>query len=252
MNSHDSVAQPKTWRDVPMPRGHRLLKNLPDVFGDNQLENYLKWQRQHGDFLRLEAPGARWFLINHPDEIEPYLRGSYHTFYKGTFWNRVRRVLGNGLLTNDGELWRGHRRALQPVFHPNFNASYVETMSRATARMLERWVPKVGQSFDILDEMSRITISNAGLTLFGEDFSALYDRMGPELHYIVAKMNVRNFACSWTMDMPLRAALKKLHLLIDELVAARRQKIARGADDAPDMLSALLNARDPKTGEPFH
>lgn len=251
MNSPESAPPLQSWREVPTPRGHPLLKNLPDLYGDDQLENYLRWQGEYGDFLRLEAPGARWFLINHPDEIEPFLRGSYHTYHKGVFWNRVRRVLGNGLLTNDGELWRGHRRAMQPVFHSNFHASYVETMSRATVQMLERWEGRVGESFEILDEMSRITICNAGLTLFGEDFSALYDRMGSELHFIVAKMNVRNFWQPYTMDFPLRAALKKLHILIGELIAKRRQKIAADCDDAPDMLSALLNARDPQTGKPF-
>ena len=233
-----------------MPRGLPLVKNLFDVAGDDQLEHYLRWQQQHGDFLRLELPGARWFLINHPDEIDPFLRGSYHTFYKGKFWNRVRRVLGNGLLTNDGELWRGHRRAMQPSFHPNLNATYVETMSRATLQMLQRWESRVGQTFDVLDEMSRITIANAGLTLFSEDFSALYDRMGDDLHYIVAKMNVKNFGVSFIANPKLRAALGKLHVIIDEIIARRRALIA--ANSAPsDMLSALLQARDPRTAEPF-
>ena len=255
MNIANGTEKPASWREVPMPRGHWLLKNLPDVQNDDQLDNYLRWQREYGDFLRIEAFGTRWFLVNDPAEIEPFLRGSYHTYHKGNFWNRVRRVLGNGLLTNDGELWRGHRRALQPAFHPNFHASYVETMSRATAQMLERFAARAnesfGESFDILDEMSRITIVNAGLTLFSEDFSALYDRMGADLHYIVSKMNVRNFGVSFTVNPSLRAALKKLHVIIDEIIARRRAKIAAGADDAPDMLSALLNARDPKTGESF-
>jgi len=250
VNVSENVPAAKTWRDVPMPRGLPLLKNLLDVAGDDQLDHYLQWQRQHGDFLRLELPGARWFLINHPDEIDPFLRGSYHTYHKGTFWNRVRRVLGDGLLTNDGELWRGHRRALQPSFHPNFHASYALTMSRATAQMLERWERRVGESFDILDEMSRITIVNAGLTLFSEDFGALYDRMGGELHYVVAKMNVKNFSVSFIANPKLRAALAKLHVIIDEIIARRRRAIADNSAP-PDMLSALLNARDPKTGEGF-
>lgn len=233
-----------------MPRGLPILKNLLDVAGDDQLAHYLKWQQQYGDFLRLELPGARWFLINHPDEIDPFLRGSYHTFHKGKFWNRVRRVLGNGLLTNDGELWRGHRRAMQPSFHPSLNASYVETMSRATTQMLERWESRVGQTFDILDEMSRITIANAGLTLFSEDFSALYDRMGDDLHYIVAKMNVKNFGASFIANPKLRVALGKLHVIIDEIIARRRVLIARNSEPT-DMLSALLKARDPRTGAPF-
>lgn len=250
MNVSPDAATPKDWRDVPMPRGLPLFKNLFDVAGDDQLEHYLRWQRQYGDFLRLELPGARWFLINHPDEIDPFLRGSYHAYYKGTFWNRVRRVLGNGLLTNDGELWRGHRRAMQPSFHPDFHATYVETMSRATVQMLERWEGRVGESFDILDEMSRITIANAGLTLFSEDFSALYDRMGDDLHYIVAKMNVKNFGAWFIANPKLRVALGKLHVIIDEIIARRRALIELNSEP-PDMLSALLKARDPQTNEPF-
>ena len=250
MTDSPDAATAKSWRDVPMPRGLPILKNLFDVAGDDQLEHYLRWQQQYGDFMRLELPGARWFLINHPDEIDPFLRGSYHTFHKGTFWNRVRRVLGNGLLTNDGELWRGHRRAMQPSFHPSLNASYVETMSRATVQMLERWESRVGQTFDILDEMSRITIANAGLTLFSEDFSALYDRMGDDLHYIVAKMNVKNFGASFIANPKLHVALNKLHVIIDEIIARRRALIAQGGAPS-DMLSALLVARDPKSGEPF-
>ena len=250
MTDSPDAATAKSWRDVPMPRGLPILKNLFDVAGDDQLEHYLRWQQQYGDFMRLELPGARWFLINHPDEIDPFLRGSYHTFHKGTFWNRVRRVLGNGLLTNDGELWRGHRRAMQPSFHPSLNASYVETMSRATVQMLARWESRVGQTFDILDEMSRITIANAGLTLFSEDFSALYDRMGDDLHYIVAKMNVKNFGASFIANPKLHVALNKLHVIIDEIIARRRALIAQGGAPA-DMLSALLVARDPKSGEPF-
>ena len=233
-----------------MPRGLPILKNMLEVSSDDQLEHYVRWQQEYGDFMRLELPGARWFLINHPDDIDPFLRGSYHTFNKGSFWNRVRRVLGNGLLTNDGELWRGHRRALQPVFHPDFHASWVETMSAATTRMLERWAPRVGETFDVLDEMSRITIGNAGLTLFSEDFTALYDRMGDELNYVVAKIHVRNFNVSFVANPRLRRALKTLHVVIDEIIDRRRARIERG-DAPPDMLTALMSARDPKTNQPF-
>ena len=92
--------------------------------------------------------------------------------------------------------------------------------------------------------------ANAGLTLFSEDFSALYDRMGDELHYIVAKMNVKNFGVWFIANPKLRAALGKLRVIIAEIIARRRALIEHNSEP-PDMLSALMKAHDPRTNARF-
>lgn len=239
---------------IPAPSGHFILGHLPQMLREGVFPAYLNWRDTHGDVLKLCAPqGNDWYFFSHPGEVEHILLGSYHTFHKGTLWNRVRRVLGNGLLTNDGELWRDHRRAMQPVFRADRHPDFARVMSGAIAEMVERWrgLAKRGQPFDVLDEMSRVTIQNAGLTLFSDDFAPLYDRMGEDLNFVVRRMNVFNFWKARTADPRLYLALGKLHSLISALIATRRRAMDAGEDVPDDLLSALLRGCDSQNGQPF-
>ncbi len=231
-----------------------MLGNLPQMLRDGVLPSYLDWRGKYGDVLKLCAPkGNDWYFFAHPDEVEQILLGSHRTYHKGTLLNRVRRVLGNGLFTNNDQLWREHRRAIQPMFRSNRHPDFARIMSGAIAEMVERWrvLAGRGEPFDVLDEMSRVTIQNAGLTLFSEDFAPLYDRMGHDLQFIVERMNVYNFWKSRTADPRLYRALGKLHSIISELIAARRQMMEAGKDVPDDLLSALLRGRDSENGQPF-
>lgn len=239
---------------IPTPPGHFALGHLPQMLRDGIFPSYLSWRNQYGDVLKLSAPkGNDWYFFAHPDEVEHILLGSYRAFHKGTLWNRVRRILGNGLLTNDGELWRDHRRAMQPVFSSGRHPDFAATMSGAIAHMIERLRAraKTNEPFDILDEMSRVTICNMGLTLFSRDFASLYDRMGDELAFVVRRMNVWNFWKARTADPRLYLALGKLHALIDELISTRRRAMNSNEDVPDDLLSALLRGRDSTSGQPF-
>lgn len=239
---------------IPTPPGHALLGHLPQMLREGIFPSYLDWRQSHGDVLKLSAPrGNDWYFFAHPDEVEGILLGSYRAFHKGTLWNRVRRILGNGLLTNDGELWRDHRRAMQPVFSSGRHPDFAQTMSGAVAAMIERLRARANtnEPFDILDEMSRITICNMGLTLFSRDFASLYDRMGDELAFVVRRMNVWNFWKSRTADPRLYIALRKLHALIDELISTRRRAMNRNEEVPDDLLGALLRGRDSTSGQPF-
>jgi len=236
---------------VPSPPAHFALGHLPQLVGQGVFPTYLKWQRRYGDVLKLSAPkGNDWFFFAHPDEVEQILLGSYRAFHKGTLWNRVRRVLGNGLLTNDGELWRDHRRAMQPVFSGGRHPDFAATMSGAIADMVARLRQRGSEPFDVLDEMSRVTIQNMGLTLFSRDFASLYDRMGDELAFVVRRMNVWNFWKARTLDPRIYSALGKLHAVIDELISSRRVSLYQGEEVPDDLLSALLRGRD-ADGQPF-
>jgi len=236
---------------APSPPAHFALGHLPQLVGQGVFPTYQKWQRRYGDVLKLSAPkGNDWWFFAHPDEVEQILLGSYRAFHKGTLWNRVRRVLGNGLLTNDGELWRDHRRAMQPVFSSGRHPDFAATMSGAIAEMVTRLRKRGNEPFDVLDEMSRVTIQNMGLTLFSRDFASLYDRMGDELAFVVRRMNVWNFWKARTLDPRIYNALRKLHAVIDELISSRRASLCANEPVPDDLLSALLRGRD-ADGQPF-
>jgi len=90
-----------------------------------------------------------------------------HNFQKPLMLRINRLVLGNGLLTGEGELWRRQRRLVQPAFHHERIAGYAETMVSSPGELIEVW--RDGEVRDIHEDMMRITLQIVGRTLFGAD-----------------------------------------------------------------------------------
>jgi cytochrome P450 len=86
---------------------------------------------------------------------------------KGRGLVRARLLLGEGLLTSEGEEHLRHRRALQPAFNPRRIADYLEHFANAARRAADRWSD--GGDIDLVAEMSAMTLDGAGAALFGSD-----------------------------------------------------------------------------------
>ncbi len=239
---------------IPGPRGHFLLGSWPGVAAD-MLGYHLEATRRHGDIVRFNA--TRWFdwyLINHPDDVEQVLQGSYQTFSKGSIWNRLKMVVGNGLLTSEGELWRTHRRLMQPAFHRDHHAAFAATMTQTLAQTIERWKPfaRDGRGFDVVEEMMTLTLKNAAQTLFSTDLSHQADEMGRELGIALEHVNFRSMKwLSRSRNRRFQQAMQSLDAIISGVIRQRRALQKTG--DAPhgDLLSRLMEIRDEKTGEPM-
>jgi cytochrome P450 len=89
---------------------------------------------------------------------------------KGRGLVRARLLLGEGLLTSEGEEHLRHRRVLQPAFHPQRMANYLQDFARAAGRATARWSD--GGEIDLVAEMSAMTLNGAGAALFGSDLRA--------------------------------------------------------------------------------
>src|ERR1051325_7863861 len=96
---------------APGPRGGFLFGSGPEVTRD-PIHFYLKAQREYGDVVRLRAlPTFQWHLISHPTGIEQILQTKQQNYPKGKLFNKpVGLLMGNGLLTSEGEFWRRQRR----------------------------------------------------------------------------------------------------------------------------------------------
>ena len=76
----------------------------------------------------------------------------------------AKRTLGQGLLTSEGDFWRGQRKLAQPAFHRERIAAYGQLMVDFTERMLESWAD--GQVRDVQADMMRLTLEIVAKTLF--------------------------------------------------------------------------------------
>ncbi|MBW2451703.1 MAG: cytochrome P450, partial [Deltaproteobacteria bacterium] len=84
---------------------------------DNKLERLQTLWQQYGDCYRLRAESrtADAYVINHPDWVKRVLLSNHGNYRKGVGIERVRVLLGNGLMVSEGGHWRTQRRMLQPA-----------------------------------------------------------------------------------------------------------------------------------------
>jgi cytochrome P450 len=204
---------------------------------------------RHGDVTEIQLGPRRLVLLTHPDDIRRMLVTEQRKFRKGRALDRTRPLLGNGLLTNEGESHLRQRRLVQPAFHRQRIAMYATTMTGLAADVRSRW--NDGAVVDIHGEMLRLTLAIAGRTMFDVDV----ERDARVVHEAL-DLSLRMFALTvlpfgfllehsplrWVREM--RMARRRMDGMIARLIAERR---ADGADRG-DLLSMLVAARDEEDG----
>ncbi len=206
---------------------------------------FTKCIREYGDIVFLRFLGVPMCLLNRPDCIESVLVTQHNNFEKSKDYRALRRVLGNGLLTSEGEFWRRQRKLVQPAFHQERIAAYTEVMVAYSERMLASW--KDGQGLDVHEAMMRLTLDIVAKTLFDTDVSREAEDVGAALQFLMGKfMRQAAFAFLLPASIPipttrrLRRAVGQLDKVIYEIIRRRR---ASGTMSG-DLLSVLLQAQD--------
>jgi cytochrome P450 len=236
----------------PVRRGLPLLGLLPQMRRDI-LSVLRAAQREQGDVVRLAMPGRQSvFLVSHPELIRSVLQDNPAHYPRSRLYDKLKPVLGNGLVTSEGELWRRHRRLIQPSFRAQRIRQFVATMGAATAELAGRWERAAGSigSLDVAREMSSLALTILVRSMFSQ--SGRYDDIRPAVHQIQELLAARFWSLSSLFDyLPspanrrFRHALRTLDAAVDAIIAARQTSDRLG----DDLLGQLLGARDPDTGE---
>ena len=95
---------------APGPRGLELLSGILGRRTRDPLAFYQELVRRHGDVVGFRVGTKRFCLINDPAAIEHVLKGNARNYTKGPGYDRFRPLIGNGLLTSEGDHWRRQRR----------------------------------------------------------------------------------------------------------------------------------------------
>ena len=242
----------------PHPRANPVLGSALDL-RKSQIRTYERVMREHGDVVKLVVgpPGVRFdlYCVFHPDGVKAVLAGSREGYSKGNrFYQQIAQSFGWGLLTSEGELWRRQRRLVQPLFTRKQIAAYAELMAEEAAAVAGRWdrATRNGGSVDANAEMVGLALRVVGRAIFGDDVAragAVLDSAFPVLnrHTFRRAMSPLAPPASWPTPDNRRAARARraLYEVVDELIAHRQ----RAGADGEDLLSRLLLARDPDTGE---
>lgn len=201
--------------------------------------------REHGDVAGFRFYRQVVALLSDPDDIRDMLVTNARNFHKGRGLERAKMLLGEGLLTSEGEFHLRQRRLAQPAFHRARIAAYGETMAHYAERRIATWRP--GATFDLSREMATYTLAVVGKTLFDADIEGEAPEIGRALTDSLAAFNfsVLPFA-EQLLKLPFPVARRfnrareRLDATIYRLIAERRAS----GEDRGDLLSMLLLAHD--------
>jgi cytochrome P450 len=216
---------------------HEYLRNPPAF-----LE---KAARAGGDIARFRLLQYNAYLLNHPDWIKEVLVTRQANFTKSRALERARVLLGDGLLTSEGDFHRRQRRLAQPAFHRDRLAGYARSMVDCTVRCREQW--RSGAEFDVSQSMMRLSMAIVARALFSADIDSEADEISGALGQVFELFEALLMPFSqWLEKLPLPSkrrferARDRLDQTVYRLIAERR---ASGRDTG-DLLSMLLLSQD--------
>jgi cytochrome P450 len=236
---------PTSW----FPGAHFL------AFRRDPLTFFTTTARTYGDVARFSFGSQSVYLVSHPDMIEDVLVTSAKKFMKGIALQRAKRLLGEGLLTSEGQMHLRQRRTIQPLFH----RQQVQRFAEAMVRHAVRWRESVrdGATVDVTVEMGGLTLAIVGETLFSANVQHDADEVREALTDAV-----QSFAYAMLPGIELieklpvgpfvkvRKARARLDRVILRVIAERRADRPDGSSPREsgqsDLISMLLSARDPE------
>ncbi len=203
---------------------------------DETLPRLREYFARYGHVYRVFAPGRGVYdyVINHPDDIKHVLLSNHRNYTKGQGMDRVKILLGNGIMTSEGDFWRRQRRMMQPDFHRRVLGRFARLIHEVNEKFVERWAAHAsrGEAVNLTDDMSELTLQIVLQSIFGDDLERVERQLGENPFEVVAKEQNR--------DLKFAFRFRSLAKLINELIARRR----REPEERLDFLCMLMAARD--------
>ncbi|MCB0063217.1 MAG: cytochrome P450, partial [Caldilineaceae bacterium] len=237
----------------PGPQGHPLF-GLINEFQADMLGFYHTAMQEYGDVVRLRLLWVNTYAVTHPDAVRYILQEHNRNYRRNRFVNElIKRYLGRGLFTLDGESWLNRRRLMQPAFHRQRLHGLGQLMTDAAEHMLAEWGQQPADvPLAIHEEMMKVTLQIAGQALFSIDLLGDAKKVGDAFVETTGYTSERMHSpflpprfLPTQQNRRFNQATKTLDATIYGMIRERRAA-AHNAINTPstDLLSMLMVARD--------
>jgi len=199
-------------------------------------------QREFGDMVSMVKPNGRLaYFINDASEVRRILVRRHSKYQKGPGFERVKMLLGNGLIVSDGDIWRRSRTMIQPAFSRQNVHRLMTVMVECCDRRAVHWAGLAarGESLNITEETSDFALELILISIFGKDYENYIVTQGENPFAFLSRDSTR--------DLGVVLKVRQLRDLLMKIIEARRN---RSSDEDFDFLAMYLQAVD-KKGQPF-
>jgi len=216
-------------------------------FPEHAPERLARLFARHGSVFRMRS-NARpdpVYVLADPDAVRHVLVTGHRNYTKGFGIERVRLLLGNGIMVSEGELWSRQRRMVQPAFQRHELAGFVDGMRRRTEALVAEWAgaARAGRRVNVTEALSDVTLGIVLEAVLGEDLQRLGATDAEHPFAVVARETAR--------DLGFARRFRALAGVVRDVVRARRGAGEAGDGRPRDLLGAMMAARDKATGAPM-
>ncbi len=211
-------------KTIPQAKGNFLFGNLRE-FKANPFQLLCDWQRDYGDIVSFKLATQQLYLFSHPTLIEQALIKQSDIFVKMYDAKKPKGlavILGQGLVTSQGNLWRSQRRTIQPVFQRSNLASMLPKMTTAGQHMLHRWQQLGdGVQVNLADEMTQLTLEVITQTMFSTSVLDDIEKIAPALETglrYAAKTIANPLSLPLIFPTPANLEFKQARAVLDEVI----------------------------------
>jgi cytochrome P450 len=244
-------------KTIPHVKGDFLLGNLRQ-YKANPFQALCGWQRDYGDLVSFRLATRQLYLFSHPQLVEQALVKQSHNFVK--MYNPKKPtglslILGQGLLTSQGDLWHRQRRLMQPVFQRASLTPMIPQMVTAGNNLLHRWQQLGdGAHVNLADEMMQLALEVITQTMFS---TSVLDKVGEIASALDTGLKYAAKTVSNPLTPPLfiptpaNRAFKQATSILDNIIYSMINQRRSQSIEQRDLLGMLLNVRDDDTGAPM-
>ncbi len=229
-----------------------LRRNLPFYFfskffkSTNPILLFEYLQQQYGVAAHYRLGPNHIVFLNDPDLIREVLVTKGPAFIKERTQRRMKILLGEGLITSNGEEHMRRRRIAAPAFHRQRVAAYGEVMAARAQTMRDEWQP--GVEIDAVAEMMRLALQVVARTIFDTDVTEDVQTINDEVNAI---MDLYNFLVALPkaesllhLPIPGLMRFKRARRHLDAVVYRMIEQRRASGGDRGDLLSMLLASHD--------
>ena len=185
----------KKINDIPGPQGLGIFSCIKGLITDHWNEQ-IRMHKRYGDIVLLKYPQKRIFVY-HPEYIYQILKENSKNYRKGKGFEPLRILLGNGLVTSDGDTWKNSRRIVGNEFNSKSIIKLSNLMISDTNKLIQSWKVLCQQKkgpleIDVNKEMMTLTFNIIGDSLFGsllgEKSHIIQDNLGTATDIIIKRI----------------------------------------------------------------
>ena len=206
------------------------------------LDTLLKLQRDYGDMVSMQTANGRLaYFVNDAVEVRRILARRHSKYHKGPGFERVKMLLGNGLIVSDGDVWRRSRTMIQPAFSRQNVHRLTTVMVECTDRRAAKWAQAAAddETLNITEETCDFALELILISIFGDDYENRILTAGDNPFAFLSRDSTR--------DLSVVMKVRRLRELLLSIIEDRR---AGAGSQHFDFLSMYLEATD-KQGKRF-